>query len=106
MATFYRIVQTNPPREADFLSDKEQGRTPRSEAHQRLWDGISVYATEQQARNKAHDFPVIGQYIAQLHIPDQAPVRIERTLRRSRGHHTLWADPTYLLDCVVVVVLV
>ena len=104
MATFYRIVETNPPLLEDFLSDAAQGRPPRSETHRHLWDGISVYATAQQARNKAQDYPFLGQFIARLDIPDQAPVRIERTLRRSRGHHTLWGDPAYLLRCVVAVI--
>ncbi len=104
MATFYRIVQTNPPMLVDFLSDEAQGRPPRSETHRHLWDGISVYATEQQARNKAQDYPFLGQFVARLDIPDQAPVQSERTLRRSRGHHTLWGDPAYLLRCVVAVI--
>ena len=104
MATFYRIVEMSPPALGDFLSDKAQGRLPRSETHRRLWDGISVYATEQQARRKVQDYPFLGSFIAQLEIPDQASVRIERTLRRSRGHHTLWGDPAYLLRCVVSVI--
>ena len=104
MATFYRIVLTNPPTLVDFLSDEAQGRPPRGETHRYLWDGISVYATAQQARNKAQDYPFLGQFIARLDIPDQASVRSERTLRRSRGHHTLWGDPAYLLRCVVAVI--
>lgn len=104
VATFYRIVQTNPPTLGDFLSDKDQGRPVRSGTHRHFWDGISVYATEQQARRKVQDYPFLGSFIAQLEIPDQASLRIERTLRRSRGHHTLWGDSAYLLRCVVSVI--
>ena len=40
-----------------------------------------------------------------LEIPDDAPVRWKRTLK-SRGHHTLWGDPSYLLGRVVSIVAV
>ena len=58
-----------------------------------------MFATETQARNQARDFPLLGSYIARLDVPDDAPVRAERTLR-TRGHHTLWADPQALLRYV------
>ena len=67
---------------------------------QRLHTGISVFATAQQARNRANDTPWLGEFIARLDLPDDAPVRIERTLR-SRGHHTVWGPSDFLLLCVV-----
>jgi hypothetical protein len=66
----------------------------------RLWDGMSVWATETQARNKARAYPWLGRYIARLELPPAAPVRWERTLG-SRGHHTLWGQPAVVLACVV-----
>jgi hypothetical protein len=69
----------------------------------RLWDGISVYATEQQSRAKARQFPLLGRYLARLEIPAGLAVRIERTTR-SEGHHTLWASGAVLRSCVVGVV--
>ena len=42
----------------------------------------------------------MGQYIAQLRIPDGAAVRVERTFE-SRGHHTIWGKPETLLSFVV-----
>lgn len=104
--SFYRIVRTAAPVERDFTSNAALGRTlrdPRPES-QRLWTGISVFATEAQARDRANDYPLLGEYIAQLVIPDDAPVRVERTIPRSRGHHTLWGHPGLLTSLVVDVV--
>jgi hypothetical protein len=103
--TVYRIVRNNPPTLADFTSNAAKGLPLRDDSPEmrRLWDGISVYATEAQARNKATQFPYLGAYLARLDVPDGAAVRIERTIRNSRGHHTLWGNPADLLRCVVVI---
>src|SRR5207247_1050473 len=95
------------PREADFMSNQAHGRLLPAQDPEtaRLWSGISVYATEQQARNKALDYPFLGNFVARVNIPEDAPIRVERTTH-SRGHHTLWGDPTYLLNCVEDVVAV
>jgi hypothetical protein len=101
-ATFYRIVVTNQPTPDDFRSDKELGIAPRGDepVTRRVWDGISAFRTRAQAENKARAYPFLGSYVAQLQIPDGAPIRYERTLA-SRGHHTLWGSPPELLVCVV-----
>ena len=102
--TFYRIVKSPERRPEDFLSDAAEGEpTPIDPEHARLHDGISVFNTEQQARNKAEDYPVLGGYIAAIELPDDAPVRFERTLR-TRGHYTLWGDPQYLSNRVASIV--
>jgi hypothetical protein len=102
---FYRITH-QPPTVENMKSAKDLGDPPpRSPSRLPLWDGVSVYATETQARNKARDFPGIGNYIATLQIPDDASWRIQRTIPNSRGHHTIWgATPAELLACVVSVV--
>ena len=95
--TLYRIVRANPPTLKDFMSDAALGEPPPLDPEQaRLHDGISTFNTEQQARRKAQAYPILGRYLADLTLPDNAPVRIERTLV-SRGHQTVWADPAYLL---------
>jgi hypothetical protein len=105
--TFFRIVTTDPPSVADFLSDKARGKTqPTDPARRDLYEGLSVYATLAQARRKARDLPVLGDYVAELRIADDALIRVERTLRSSRGHHTVWGDPEDLLHSVVAVVAV
>ena len=94
---FYRLVRSNPPSLDDFRSNKAKGiplARPDPEVAL-LWDGISVYATETQARNQARAKPWLGAYVAELEIADGDPV----TFRRSgtgRGHHTLWGEPAAL----------
>jgi hypothetical protein len=102
--TFYRITRAPKQRIEDFLSDAARGEPPPIDPRQtRLHDGISVFSTQQQARNKARAYPVLGAYIAAVELPNDAPVRYERTLG-TRGHHTLWGDPAYLTDRVVSIV--
>ena len=102
--TLYRIVSTNPPTAADFLTDEERGRGSPDDPPElrRLRTGRSVFGTEARARRRARVFPRLGQYIAVLEIPDDSPARIARTL--GAGHYTIWAEPEYLLACVVNVV--
>jgi len=102
--SFYRIVRSPSPTDADFLSDKARGIPPRNHESLTLhvWDGISVYRTEAQARRKARDYPFLGDFIAELHIGDETDIRTEKTF--GRGHHTLWGDPAALRVCVVRVV--
>ena len=101
MRTLFRIVRSDPPTLADFVSNVELGRPlPRDPEAARLWSGISVNETENQARRRARGVPVLGNYLAELHLDEESFVRIERTTR-SRGHHTVWADPVLLLRSVV-----
>ena len=103
MRTFYRIT-ANPPTLTDFTSAIARGRpSPRDPEARRLFDGISVFATEGQARRKALDYPILGDHVARIELPDDSSVRIERTTT-SRGHHTIWGEPALLLSCVVSVV--
>ena len=101
MRTFYRIVLSNPPTEVDFTTQQALGR--RSTTHDpellRLADGLSVFSTERQARQKAWQYPWLGSFISRLNVPDDSPIRIEKTL--GRGHHTLWGTPEQLAACVV-----
>lgn len=100
--TVYRIVRTDPPTLADFTSSVARGLPARGDDAEtrRLRDGIPVYATEAQARNKARDFPALGGYVARLDLPAGVAVQVERTVPRSRGHHTAWGDAALLLRCV------
>lgn len=97
----YRIVEHNPPTPDDMRSYHELGiplrvRTPETLQESR---GISLYNTLQQARNQADRFQrPEHRFIAELRIPDDAPVTIERTGRR--GHHTLWGSPDVILNYI------
>ena len=105
---FFRIVLSNPPSLADFTSRAAQGTAPidLDPERGRLHEGISVYATENQARRKAREYPFLGSFLARLELPEETPLHTEGTVRNSPGHHTLWGDPGDILRCVVVVVSV
>ena len=93
--SFYRIVKTNPPTLEDFLSNQAKGREVHRGIHRgmvRLWDGLSMYASEEQASSKAAQSPMLGSFVAELVIPADGPIRIEQTTR-DREHFTLWGDP-------------
>ncbi len=100
--TLYRIVLTDPPTLYDMLSHEARGRQPHDNDPEtlRLLRGISLYNTEQQARNTAARLPwSANAFIAELRIPFDAPVDVERTTT-SRGHHTLWGYPDVILGYV------
>jgi hypothetical protein len=103
---FFRLTQADPPTLSDFTSRAAQGAAPMDDDpdRQRLHSGISVFATETQARKKASQYPFLGNFIARIELPDDAPVVIERTLRNGPGHHTIWGDPALLCGYVTAVV--
>ena len=101
--TFYRIIRNDAPSRLDFLPAAALRKPPPKDPRLRpLWEtGISVYATEQQARKKAKswepDYP-LGMYLARLEISDDAQITIEKTL--GAGHYTLQGEPELLMACV------
>jgi hypothetical protein len=98
---FYRVVKSDPPTLEDFLSSEARGHPPPDDRSRRaVWDGISVFSTEAQARRKARVSPALGGYVAALYVVDGGPVRYKRTLGGD-GHHTLWGTPSTLLGLVV-----
>src|SRR5207249_6630935 len=103
---FHQTVRSDPPEMRDFLSNLVQGRPlPSTDAAAvRLWIGLSVYSTEEQARRKAREYPWLGRFLAVLAIPEQGPILYARTLPASCGHHTLWGEPAAIMRCVVRVV--
>jgi len=103
----YRIVRTDPPTAADFTSNHALGKVPRRPEPEvvRLWDGLSMYETEQQARVKATLRPALGRYIAAVAVMPAVGVRIERTTS-SAGHHTVWGEAPRLLALVQRVIAV
>ena len=99
----YRICQTNPPEQFDFLSHVARGielRRPTPGSID-LSKGVSVWETEDQARQLAVRLPDTGAYIAEVAIPQG--IRMERH-GRAEGHWTVWAAPELLLRWVVRVV--
>jgi hypothetical protein len=85
----FRIVTSASPGPDDFMSDRAKGKPPPVDLSTvRLHAGFSAFATEAQARAKARGLPQLGQWIAELDIPEGCGVRFERTTL-SRGHHTV-----------------
>lgn len=101
----FRIVESNPVEEYDMLSWRARGRELRfvNAKALRLWDGISVYRTLEQARALARRRPYLGSFIAELRIPLDGSIRIELDNGRD-GHCTIWGDPQLLLSLIVSVV--
>ena len=56
-----------------------------------MWSGISVFATESQARAKHRRFPSLGRYLAEVEIDDE--IVVSRQTGFDRGHDTIWGDP-------------
>lgn len=105
MPTLYRIVKSDPPTEADFLSYKAIGRpllrdTP---SQRRSWEGISVTSTLGAARVLAARAPSLGRFIAILELDENGPIRFAQTGRASE-HYDLWGEPGEILATVVRVV--
>ena len=97
--TFFRVVANDPPTRRDFMSHEVFGIPLRNPDDRDLWQGISVQATEQQARRRAR-LPGFGGHIAEVVVVDGGPIAWRRTGRQP-GHHTLWGTPDDLLASVV-----
>lgn len=99
---FYRIVIGPTASRDDFLSHQTLDRPLRRATPEvlRTYDGISVFETLMQAREVANRFRALGDHIAEMTIPDETPIRVERTFPDQSGHHTLWGDPDDMLNCV------
>ena|SRR5579884_2345190 len=99
--TFYRIVKSSPPTDDDFVPKVvvAQAVLAKRPDLARLMTGISVFDDVELARKKAVQFPVLGDLLAEVTIPDDSPIRFERTTS-SRGHYTMWGDQTQLRQLV------
>jgi hypothetical protein len=102
----YRSVKSQQPTLVDFMSYGMQNRTP-PRARQndpdflRQWDGLSVFETYAAAWANASLYKWrMGEYIAELVIPDDAPIVYEEP--DYKGHLNLYGtDPSFLKSCVV-----
>lgn len=65
--------------------------------------GISVHATEAQARRKARQVPVLGRRLAELRVANNAGLIVERTAGGA-GHHTIWGDAAAISSAVIRVI--
>ena len=100
--SLYRVVKSNPPTVQDFLSFKALGIPLRRQTTKglRLWDGLSVYRTREQATSLASSSPHLGRFVAEVRIRRDADFRLELDNGKD-GHCTIWGEPEDLLHLVV-----
>jgi hypothetical protein len=94
LRSFYRIVKDRIPTIEDFYSYRELGIPTLDDPRTlRLAEGISVYETFAQAATQAQKYPALGQFIAELELPDDdSTITITPSGARS-GHRTIWVEP-------------
>ena len=97
MPTFYRIVHSDPPTVDDFLSDREAGEPEPEPPNERLWDGMPVYSRADIARRLVQrvrrkfgaENMLLGEYLAELQVPDDGSILYQRTLPERKAHFTI-----------------
>jgi hypothetical protein len=103
--TVFRIVRVADPADPAFVdsfrSHAELGLPPRGPeaAHQVIYEGVSVYESQEAAVETARRWPRIGGYVAELRLTSETGVLYLRW--GQSGHLTLWADPLTLTRAVV-----
>jgi hypothetical protein len=98
----WRIAEDNPPTLQDFTSHRQKGIQLRRVTPDalRLWTGVSVYRSREQAIALARALPHLGSYIVGIRIPLDGSIVYELD-NRKHGHCTVWASPEILRDLVV-----
>jgi hypothetical protein len=97
----YRVTKNNPPTEEDMMSYWDLGRRPgrsqedpRYEQDRAGYEEVSTFVTAEEAAAKAQARN-LGDYIAELEVPDDAPMSV------TRGHRGLiGTTPGQLLGMV------
>ncbi len=94
----FRLCRTIPPTLGDFLSHKALGRPLRDPQSEELWDGISCFSTEEEARRA---LIVVRKMVcvAELALPPDARCTYRQT-GLNEYHHTVWGEPEYLSSLV------
>jgi len=92
----YRVTRNNPPIADDMKSHWElyPERRPVRSKEQAAWQEVSTFMTAELAAEKAR-LHRLGEYIAELEVPDSAPMTI-------KGGHVglIGTTPDQLLDMV------
>jgi hypothetical protein len=80
--TLYRLhrgVRGPQATEQDFLSNRRKGKKPRHTeiTNPAEHDAVSFWDTREKVEHWARQFPeAVGRYVAELHIPADAPLRL------------------------------
>ena len=99
----YRLVRNNPPRDADFRSQRAARPTARFNASECRARGVSVFANQRDAEQSARRPNLRGSAIGQVVLTTGAG-RIKKTGRPSSSHYTWWPYHDYdiLANCQLV----
>lgn len=97
----YRVTKSNPPTEEDMMSYWDLGKRParreddpRYEGDRAAYEEVSTFVTAEEAAAKARARN-LGDYIAELEVPDETP------MSEKRGHRGLvGTTPSQLLGMV------
>jgi hypothetical protein len=90
----YRTIGRSEPRDRDFKSDRDKGRPRAPEQEYVDYVGLSVFGTEDAARENAVRFP---KMVARVHLEAGCGFMIARTLADVDEHYTVWGDPEELM---------
>jgi hypothetical protein len=90
----YRTIGRSEPRDRDFKSDRDKGRPRAPEQDYVDYVGLSVFGTEDAARENAVRFP---KMVARVHLEAGCGFMIARTLADVDEHYTVWGDPEELM---------
>jgi hypothetical protein len=98
----FRVVKNNPATVYDCMSREALGMQPRHPTAKalRLWSGLSMNRTREQAVQLATASPWLGEYVAEFRILLDSSIRYELDNGRN-GHCTVWGDPRELLALIV-----
>ena len=77
----YRVTRDNPPTENDMLSHWDLGKRPSDPRSEAAHKEVSAFDTLEAAAKKARARG-LGEYIAELEVPDETP----RSYASSTGH--------------------
>jgi hypothetical protein len=84
----YRIVNSQPPEEADFVTHFESGKLPKAPACLRC--GLSVFRDKRDAIHQRLLLPKLGKWIATAELIPQLGMT-KRTSGTQPTHTTWWA---------------
>jgi hypothetical protein len=104
--TIYRIVHSNAPSDADYLTYEQLGKTSdlHSDMHVRMAQGYSCFVSFTKARSRAKGLPWRGNaFIATYLLEDGVDFELQQTGRRL-SHYTLWCDASVLKQALQSVV--
>ena len=83
MLTVYRTTRHNPPLAEDFFSDKDRGTERLGDQTVEDWECISTFTNPKINKAKTVLFDH-GEYLAELIIEDDGPIRVGTVGRRSK----------------------